>query len=58
MFTRAYALSQDRMTTSMGEVWLATQMPSDLGRFSRLWKLMTAEKERAMMRNTVSAARL
>ena len=55
--TRAKARSQDRMTTSMGEVWLATQIPSDWGRFSRLWKLMTAEKERAIMRKTVSAER-
>ena len=30
----------------MGEVWLATQMPSVSGMFSRSWNLMQAEKLR------------
>ena len=37
----------------MGEVWLATQMPSVSGMFSRSWNLMQAEKLRMRSVSTV-----
>jgi hypothetical protein len=43
------------MKTSMGVVWLATQMPSDFGRSSRLWNVTTAEMDRLKIRKHVRA---
>ena len=42
--TNAYALSQARMSTSMGDVWLATQIPEPGALFSTLWYEMTADR--------------
>ena len=40
------AFEVTKVLVPMGEVWLATQMPSVSGIFSRSWNLMQAEKLR------------
>lgn len=48
--------SLDNKATSIGDVWLATQKPQFFGRYSSLWRLMTAESDRAMIRNPINVA--
>ena len=54
-----YAVNRNRRNNvtkalvPMGEVWLATQMPSVSGMFSRSWNLMQAEKLRMRSVSTV-----
>lgn len=51
VLTSEYELSVPRITTSIGDVWLATQKPTPFGRFLVSWNLMTADSGRAIMRN-------
>lgn len=58
VLTSEYELSVPRITTSSGDVWLATQKPTPFGRFLVSWNVMTADSGRANMRcpalNTMS----
>jgi hypothetical protein len=54
LLTSEYVQCDASIVTSIGEVWLATQNPQFFGLYSSLWKLMTAESDRQMMRNPIN----